>query len=633
MNLTEIFEMEHVKLLLLAFVLIPFLGFVISLFVAEAKENVMSRLASTTIGLQFFLLFGFSVLWFIAGRPIVNVKELLIYGSGDYKFEIDFYFDQVTAVYGIVGGFLVSLITIYSRYYLHREPGYKRFFNTLLFFYFGYTVAVFSGNLETLFFGWEILGITSFLLIAFYRERYIPVRNAAKVYSVYRIGDIGLILAMWLSHHLFHENITFFKLLNQNNWVHEHMTEHHWVAWLISVFVLVAAYAKSAQIPFSSWLPRAMEGPTPSSAIFYGSLSVHLGVFLMLRMYPVLEHQHSIRIAMVVMGFITSFLAANSARVQSNVKSKIAYSSIAQIGLIFAEIGFGFTDLALVHFAGNAFLRTYQLLISPSVVSYLIKDQFYHFQQSPHSRISWMPKSWMNALYIISLKEWNLEYVMYRLIWKPLKFGGRVFYFLGERHVFLLFIPLLLVAGGIGYFVQLNANANEGMVLIFVLIGLLLGMRSFTEKTHVRMAWWLIALNHIFIAVGISFNEHFTSSHVIFYLSGVLVSVLLGDWVIVKLKKRGERIHLRSFQGHVYEYRILAFVMLLAGLGMTGFPITPTFLGEDLVFTHVHANQWMVAAMVSLSFILDGISMVRIYSRLFLGPHAKTYHEVAFKSS
>jgi NADH:ubiquinone oxidoreductase subunit 5 (subunit L)/multisubunit Na+/H+ antiporter MnhA subunit len=99
-------------------------------------------------------------------------------------------------------------------------------------------------------------------------------------------------------------------------------------------------------------------------------------------MYPVLEHQHSIRIAMVVMGFITSFLAANSARVQSNVKSKIAYSSIAQIGLIFAEIGFGFTDLALVHFAGNAFLRTYQLLISPSVVSYLIKDQFYHFQQT-----------------------------------------------------------------------------------------------------------------------------------------------------------------------------------------------------------------------------------------------------------
>jgi len=133
--------------------------------------------------------------------------------------------------------------------------------------------------------GWEILGISSFLLIAFYRDRYLPVKNAVKVFSIYRIGDVGLILAMWLMHHLWHENITFMKLSNFEL-VHEHLQRHSWIGVLISLLILISAAAKSAQLPFSSWLPRAMEGPTPSSAIFYGSLAVHLGVFLLLRPFP-----------------------------------------------------------------------------------------------------------------------------------------------------------------------------------------------------------------------------------------------------------------------------------------------------------------------------------------------------------
>jgi NADH:ubiquinone oxidoreductase subunit 5 (subunit L)/multisubunit Na+/H+ antiporter MnhA subunit len=139
-----------------------------------------------------------------------------------------------------------------------------------------------SGNFETLFLGWELLGISSFLLISFYRTRYLPVKNAIKVFSIYRIGDVGIVLAVWLSHHLWHENITFNKLLN-DSLVHEHLQNHSSVGVLISLMILVSAAAKSAQFPFSSWLPRAMEGPTPSSAIFYGSLSVHIGVFLLLR--------------------------------------------------------------------------------------------------------------------------------------------------------------------------------------------------------------------------------------------------------------------------------------------------------------------------------------------------------------
>jgi NADH:ubiquinone oxidoreductase subunit 5 (subunit L)/multisubunit Na+/H+ antiporter MnhA subunit len=211
--------------------------------------------------------------------PVLNIKEVVIYQTNDYSFFIDFYFDRITATYLIVGAILTFLVTIYSRYYMHREGGYKRFFNTIQFFYLGYNVAIFSGNLETLFIGWEVLGISSFLLIAFYRDRYLPVKNAVKVFSIYRIGDVGLILAMWMSHHLWHENITFLKL-NNAELVHEHLQSHTLIGVFIALALFLSAAAKSAQLPFSSWLPRAMEGPTPSSAIFYGSLSVHLGVFL-----------------------------------------------------------------------------------------------------------------------------------------------------------------------------------------------------------------------------------------------------------------------------------------------------------------------------------------------------------------
>jgi NADH-quinone oxidoreductase subunit L len=253
------------------FILIPFLGFIISLLCPPKNETLISRVAFVTVGLHFVSSLGFSLYWIFNAAPTLDLKDFVLFKSAGYEFFIDFCFDKITAVYLLVGSFLSFLVTIYSRAYLHRETGYKRFFNTILFFYLGYNVVVFSGNFETLFVGWEVLGISSFLLIAFYRDRYLPVKNAIKVFSVYRIGDVGLILAMWASHHLWHENITFLKLRNYEL-VHEHLQNHSWVGIFISIMILLAAAAKSAQLPFSAWLPRAMEGPTPSSAIFYGSL-------------------------------------------------------------------------------------------------------------------------------------------------------------------------------------------------------------------------------------------------------------------------------------------------------------------------------------------------------------------------
>ncbi|HQV98000.1 MAG TPA: proton-conducting transporter membrane subunit, partial [Saprospiraceae bacterium] len=367
--------MERILELLIVW---PFLAFFISLFLPKENEKLISGFTFGVVGIHFFTILGLLIYWITLGFPVLNLKEFSIYESADMDFFIDFYFDHVTAVYSLIGAMLTFLVTTYSRIYLHRESGYKRFFYTILFFYAGYTLVVFAGNLETLFIGWEILGLTSFLLVAFYRERYLPVKNAFKVFSIYRIGDVGIILAMWASHHLWHENITFAKIQNYEL-VHHHLEAHSVFGLFISIMLLTAACAKSAQFPFSSWLPRAMEGPTPSSAIFYGSLSVHLGLFLLIRTMPFWEHQLIARIMIGAVGIFTAAIGASIGRVQSSVKSQIAYASVAQIGLMFLEVALGFKNFALFHFAGNAFLRTYQLLVSPSAVSYLIREQFYHF--------------------------------------------------------------------------------------------------------------------------------------------------------------------------------------------------------------------------------------------------------------
>lgn len=611
------------------FILIPLIGVIISVFIPKHNENTISWISLLTVGLHLLFTFGFIAIWLFFPRLTnyshqpINLKEFSIFKSADYNFLVDLYFDKISALFLLIGSFLTFLVTAYSRYYLHREQGYKRFFSTLLFFYLGYNLIVISGNFETLFIGWEVLGISSFLLIAFYRERYLPVKNAVKVFSIYRIGDVGIILAMWLSHHLFHENITFQKM-HDEILVHDHLEFHSVTGTIIAMLILVSAAAKSAQLPFSSWLPRAMEGPTPSSAIFYGSLSVHIGAFIMLRTYPFWEHQTSFKIFVIVLGLTTSIVAILTSRVQSSIKSQIAYSSIAQIGLIFIEIALGFDNFALFHIAGNAFLRTYQLLVSPSLVSYKIREQFYNFVPRKKTIEDSWPKRLEYSLYILSLKEWNLDSIMYKYLWNPSKKIGSYFNFLTFKNVFYIFIPIL-ISGVIFNYYQgyLSQNLIRFAPSLFAFIGLVCVFKAFTERNSARMSLSLVILNHLFIALAISFNEHFDIIHIWWYLSGGIISGIVGFSCIQRLRSLEKWVSLDQFYGHSYEHPKITLIFLIACLGLAGFPITPTFIGEDLIFTHIHEDQISLAFFVACSFVLNGLAVIRIYARIFLGPNVK----------
>ncbi|MBY0385029.1 hypothetical protein K2X05_07710 [bacterium] len=616
---------------LLYFAIFPLAMFLLSL-VLPKSEIFISRFSLVAILSHAFLSQGFSLLWLFGDSSQIVFNGPALYSSGGIEFILSLMFDKITAVYSLVGSLLTSLIVIYSRIYLHRESGYKRFFCTILLFYTGFNVIIFSGNFEILFIGWEILGLSSFLLIGFYRDRYIPVKNAFKVFSIYRFGDVGLILTTWLCHLIWHKNIQFTDLsfLSQSH----HMDEMNWLYLFLTLAILLSASAKSAQFPFCSWMPRAMEGPTPSSAIFYGSLSVHIGAFILLRTFPLWEGQTPGRVAIAVVGLLTAFVCNGCARVQSTIKSQVAYSSLTQIGLIFVEISLGLHNLALFHFAGNAFLRTYQLLVSPSVVSYLIREQFYRPAIIRENIESILPKKIAHTLYILSLKEWYMDLFLERWLWLPFKRVGNL---LRKKplapSLWSLVLCSLLLVIFIPFIEMKDSFLLTCAASIVACIGFLFVVRSLTERQNPMTAWSLIFANHIWILLAVDVYDALNSFETIVYFSGVSLSWLGGLYILKKLMDLEKSIHLNSFLGLAQKHPTYAFWFLICSLGISGFPITPTFIGEDIVFHHIHRQELFVALFISLSYIFDGLCILRIYTRLFLGPIESMDKEVARRSS
>jgi NADH:ubiquinone oxidoreductase subunit 5 (subunit L)/multisubunit Na+/H+ antiporter MnhA subunit len=307
--------------------------------------------------------------WVQGGFEPIDVRLGRWFHAGDYGFPLAFYFDGASAAFSLVAAFLLLATSRFSANYLHREPGFVRFYVIVLVFAAGIQLIVLSGSFDLLFAGWELVGISSVLLVGFFHERAGPVRAAIRVLVTYRLCDVGLILAAVLLHQSLHTTVFVDVFHGQQQHVEAPGTlppvpPATWVA----LGLLVAAMGKSAQFPVGSWLPRAMEGPTASSAVFYGGLSVHAGVFLLVRAAPLYAHEPLARAAIVGTGAITAGIATLSGQVCPDAKTSLAYATIAQVGLMFVECGLGFHRLALVHLSAHAMLRYYQFLQTPSAL-------------------------------------------------------------------------------------------------------------------------------------------------------------------------------------------------------------------------------------------------------------------------
>jgi NADH:ubiquinone oxidoreductase subunit 5 (subunit L)/multisubunit Na+/H+ antiporter MnhA subunit len=604
--------------------LLPLLSMMVAQSIPETRERAIHKAVLGAALLQMVATLAGTVWWLASGAVPIDIPEFEIYASESYVFLIDLYFDGDSAAFLVTGALLYALIIRYSSAYLHKEAGYRRYFVTVSFFYFGYVWTLLSGNFETLFIGWEFLGFSSFLLIAFYRTRYLPVRNAVKVFSIYRVGDVGILLAMWASHHLWHANVTFATFHNPSL-VEGQVSAHPWESLFIALGILVAASVKSAQGPFASWLPRAMEGPTPSSAIFYGSLAVHMGVFLLLRTTPFWEHVVLAKWIVGGLGLASATYAFFTARVQSNIKSQVAYASITQIGLMFIELALGWHALVLWHAIGNALLRSYQLLASPSLVSYRIRDQFYNHRPEQLSKpYAWIPEGLQIWVFRQALQEWHLDRILTQMVFKPVKQLGHRLDFLNGRNVVFVLAPVYALGWGLWRFEsQLPQVLRTFLPYGFALLAMLMVFRAFTERKSPGVAWILVVMSHLWVALAVSLNEHFGLDHVVWYLSGIVGGTLLGTWVLVQIKRDPlAQYSLATYHGQIARLPVLHVLFIPAMLSVMGFPISLSFIGEDLIFSHIHENQPILAALNAVTFIFGGIAIIRLYARLFLGPNS-----------
>jgi NADH-quinone oxidoreductase subunit L len=617
-----------------AFIFLPLIGFLVSLCFNNSQEKLISAVAYTSVGFQLLGLVSFIVFWIANQYPILNLKHFVFFKEDNIEIYLDFYFDKSTAVFSFLGASITFLVLVFSKYYLHRDGGYKRFFNTVLLFFFAFNITVFAGNFETLFIGWEFLGITSFLLIAFYRDRYLPVKNALKTISLYRLGDICLVLALWTSHHIWHENITFIKLDNAEL-VASNISEHYHAVIFLLAMIVVSASIKSSQFPFSSWLPRAMEGPTTSSAVFYGSLAVHLGVFLLIRTYNYWDAVLPIKIVVICIGVLTTIIATLIARVQSTVKTQIAYASIAQIGLMFIEVALGWHVLALIHLSGNALLRTYQLLVSPSVLGYMIHDQFFNFVPKKHKVSHSFLSKIKSSIYVLSIKEWNMDSYLKKLLWNPFKFVGKKFQFMSNK-IGLLTCSVIFIAGLLLFYFEdhIPQQIDEDLHIGFALIGMILILLAFVERGRPVKAWILIILSQLFVVLSVALlNDKYEYVEIILYLFGLGIAAIVGIIVLSLLERKVPDLNLNDFYGHIDSYPKLGFWFLIACLAFVGLPFTPSFIGLDLMYSHIDHDEYILVTFVTISFLILELAVLRIYARVFLGPSSVHNKPSAYRSS
>lgn len=387
------------------------------------SEVVLGRWLKSSISLSLAALFSVLMIMLATGsrRELVDLGNLVEIHDVHFHFHISFVFDRLSIPMAFLSLVLCGTVGAFGLSYLHRDGGFQRFFLCFAMFLVGMMFASLAGTIETLFLGWELVGLSSAMLVAYFHERPSPVANGLRVWATYRFADAAFLAAAIVLHHQTGEG-DFGILMGNDPWPAGVASLSSSNALLVGTFLLIAAAGKSGLIPFSGWLPRAMEGPTPSSAIFYGALSVHLGAFLLLRVSPILDQSSLLSWMVIALGLSTAVFAALAARVQTDIKSALAFASLTQVSIIVVEIGFGLRYLALIHIIGHACMRSLQLLRAPTLLRdyKTIKNAIgQSLDHGSPSIISWLGRATQIRLYRAALERGFMDSILDECLVRP----------------------------------------------------------------------------------------------------------------------------------------------------------------------------------------------------------------------
>lgn len=396
--------------------LIPLLPFLAAVGIAvrmllgqdtgDAHEPGTARLASWSVLAAWLGLIALDVDAVLHGAP-GHVLVATWFASDGFRLPISFTLDTLALGVASVLTFLIWLTHRFAANYLHREAGFHRFFFALSLFSAGMLLILLAGNAVIAFVGWELAGVSSYLLIGYAYDRSTATGNALRAFVTNRVGDAGFVLGIALA----------FTWVGSVEWpkINGEGILDSLSAGLLALGFVLAALAKSAQVPFSPWLARALEGPTPSSAVYYGAVMVHAGVYLLLRLEPLLRQSPALMTAVALLGALTALYGWLSGLVQGDVKSALIFATTTQVGIMFLAIGLGLFEVAAWHLVLHAVWRAYQFLASPS---------YMHLVHQPAAP----PPAWLarcQRLYTAALQRFWLEGLTDKLLVRPTAALGR----------------------------------------------------------------------------------------------------------------------------------------------------------------------------------------------------------------
>lgn len=360
--------------------LLPLAGALIAgLLGKKLGHRLTHRIAISLVGLSFFLsLYVFKVI-VLDGAPAVEGSFYTWATAGMLKFDIGFLVDRLSATMLTVVLFVSFMVHVYTIGYMKEDPGYTRFFSYVSLFTFAMLTLVLANNFLLLFFGWEAVGLVSYLLIGFWFQREPATFGSLKAFIVNRIGDIGFILGtaavlMYFGSLNYHEVFQQVQLQVDKTMP---LFPGYDVSVLMMVCLLlfIGAMGKSAQVPLHVWLPESMEGPTPISALIHAATMVTAGIYMVARMSPIFEYSDAVLSTILVIGGTTAFFMGVLAVTQFDIKRVIAYSTLSQLGYMTVALGASAYNAAIFHLITHAFFKALLFLSAGSVIIALHHEQ------------------------------------------------------------------------------------------------------------------------------------------------------------------------------------------------------------------------------------------------------------------
>ncbi|MCP3849859.1 MAG: NADH-quinone oxidoreductase subunit L [Gammaproteobacteria bacterium] len=357
----------------LAIVLAPLIGSIIAgVFNAYISRAVAHTVTIAGVGISFVLaLFVFKYFAF-DGAQAYNETVYTWLVSDGIRFEVGFLIDNLTSMMLVVVSFVSLMVHLYTIGYMSDDPGYKRFFSYISLFTFSMYMLVMSNNFLQLFFGWEAVGLVSYLLIGFYYKKESAIFANMKAFLVNRVGDFGFILGiagvLMVFNTLDYAEV-FAAANSQANLTVELIPGEQWsMMTVICILLFIGAMGKSAQVPLHVWLPDSMEGPTPISALIHAATMVTAGIFMVTRMSPLFELSETALSFILVIGAITALFMGFLGIIQNDIKRVVAYSTLSQLGYMTVALGASAYSAAVFHLMTHAFFKALLFLAAGSVI-------------------------------------------------------------------------------------------------------------------------------------------------------------------------------------------------------------------------------------------------------------------------